>query len=714
MLPSQPGISLRALVLLVLASTLACDRNAPAPTPGDRAPEQVLPGERIAEHMTTDGDWLVSSELEAPLGATRVGVMLDMKPGFDPAPLEARAVFDDGSVGGWRPLVTVWRDAEEPSGSVANADLDIVAPAAQLRLRAHEATHILVLKWSAFVPASEHVVAAAPVGAVDTPGTVGLAAPAALQQGLLAGAKSRAQWNARANSCSSTHSINRASIHHTVTSRSLNGSYPARLRQIQSFHMDSRGYCDVGYHYLITEDGSAWEGRPDNRLGAHVGGGNTGNLGVSFVGCFHTSSCSGLGGAQPPQAMLNAAGALVKTASQTFGFTRNTTTVRGHRDNPGQSTACPGDNLHAQLGYIRTYNGGGTPTPAVGRALGTVWDLSITADAGQSEALGARLAGAVVKVTGGPETTVPADGVWSLDLAPGTYTLTASKAGYANATRQVTVTSGADAWASIGLTPNTTTGNARGTVWDLSVTSDVGQSAELGARLSGAVVRANTGQEVTVPGGEALWTLELPPGSYTLTASLDGYVSATKDVTITLATDSWASIGLSPEPAEEPEPVEPETPEPETPMPTEASVAIFVFDSDEGIDAPVSGALMKVGASVAQTGGDGTAEVAAPLGAAALEVVAEGYKPWRSDVEVTAAGLLLEVALERLPEIPQPEEEPTESIDVAGEPVDLGAQNQGGVQTQSAGGCASTALPRTTPAGLLALLFLALVGRRRR
>ena len=85
-------------------------------------------------------------------------------------------------------------------------------------------------------------------------------------------------------------------VKHTFTPPASGGSIEARIRSIQAYHMDTRGWCDIGYHFLVAGDGQVFEGRPYALLGAHTGGQNSGNIGVSFIGCFHPAVCA----AMPP------------------------------------------------------------------------------------------------------------------------------------------------------------------------------------------------------------------------------------------------------------------------------------------------------------------------------------------------------------------------------------------------------------------------------
>jgi len=62
--------------------------------------------------------------------------------------------------------------------------------------------------------------------------------------------------------------------------------------EIRSWHVDGRGWRDIGYHYVIELDGSIHKGRPlddDHELeafevGAHVRGVNSKSVGICYVG----------------------------------------------------------------------------------------------------------------------------------------------------------------------------------------------------------------------------------------------------------------------------------------------------------------------------------------------------------------------------------------------------------------------------------------------
>lgn len=325
--------SVRLSILLFCCALVAC---SPAPsgvssTSPLEVPEQSLDGLTLAAEPT--------QRLETPAGATRASALVTLE--GDAAPrLFARAI-DEAGEGPWQALEVTWR---EDGMLVAVADLDRVAAAVELRVEGP----VTFLTWSAVVP--EPATALPDVGASRQALTAELAA---------LGVVAREDWGARATRCSDENrSKYRIAVHHTVTAAM--GDPTTNLRGIQSYHMDGRGWCDVGYHFLVSLDGRVWEGRPIHLLGAHVGGHNTGNIGVSFMGCFHpTSDCSSFPPQVPPDEMIAGAASVIAGLAEIYGIPRDAASIKGHRDHTGQSTACPGDHLHARLGDLRSGMAGG-------------------------------------------------------------------------------------------------------------------------------------------------------------------------------------------------------------------------------------------------------------------------------------------------------------------------------------------------------------------
>jgi len=66
-------------------------------------------------------------------------------------------------------------------------------------------------------------------------------------------------------------------------------SSQAKVNEVRNWHT-SKGWSDIGYHYLIDRNGTVVAGRPLDRVGAHVKGHNTGTVGISLFGGFGGSA----------------------------------------------------------------------------------------------------------------------------------------------------------------------------------------------------------------------------------------------------------------------------------------------------------------------------------------------------------------------------------------------------------------------------------------
>jgi hypothetical protein len=57
-----------------------------------------------------------------------------------------------------------------------------------------------------------------------------------------------------------------------------------KTAEIRRWHVEDRGWSDIGYHYLIDRDGTVTEGRSLERTGAHAKNHNTGSVGITLFG----------------------------------------------------------------------------------------------------------------------------------------------------------------------------------------------------------------------------------------------------------------------------------------------------------------------------------------------------------------------------------------------------------------------------------------------
>lgn len=97
----------------------------------------------------------------------------------------------------------------------------------------------------------------------------------------------RAEWSARAPRDRDTVPLSQITefVQHYSTGEELGRDDCAEwVRQIQAFHMDSRGWSDIGYTELVCRHGDVFEGRGLGVIGAHAPGHNAVSVGVCFLG----------------------------------------------------------------------------------------------------------------------------------------------------------------------------------------------------------------------------------------------------------------------------------------------------------------------------------------------------------------------------------------------------------------------------------------------
>jgi len=166
---------------------------------------------------------------------------------------------------------------------------------------------------------------------------------------------------------------------------------------------------------------------------------------------------------------------------------------------------------------------------AVTAATGTLRGKVYQYNAANPADLSASVSGAVVTVSpGGATATTAADGNWVFNLAPGTYTVTATKAGFANNTQTRTVVSGQTVWGSVGLT-TTTMADAQPPVvsiafpmnaaqLDLAVLDVRGTASDDRGAVANVKLSLNGGApaDVAVTGGTFTVQVKLKPGTNTL------------------------------------------------------------------------------------------------------------------------------------------------------------------------------------------------------
>ena len=121
--------------------------------------------------------------------------------------------------------------------------------------------------------------------------------------------------------------------------------------------MNTNGWADIGYNYLIDPKGVVYEGRGggDNVVGAHFCGTNGGTMGTCLLGTYTSENIT-----DTARGRLSALLAWKACASniQVTGSSlhspsgRTLQHISGHRD--GCATECPGGGFYATLPALRT------------------------------------------------------------------------------------------------------------------------------------------------------------------------------------------------------------------------------------------------------------------------------------------------------------------------------------------------------------------------
>ncbi|GFY44497.1 peptidoglycan recognition protein 1 [Trichonephila inaurata madagascariensis] len=164
---------------------------------------------------------------------------------------------------------------------------------------------------------------------------------------------SRAEWGARESLSNETMvtPVPHLFIHHTAMSECDNfASCSQMMRTIQNFHIDDRGWDDIGYNFLIGGDGRVYMGRGWDRVGAHTYGFNRIAVAFSLMGDFSHKL--------PSELMLNATTNLIECAKNENHVVANYK-LHGHRD--AGCTECPGSAFYNLIKTWPHFEGGPIP-----------------------------------------------------------------------------------------------------------------------------------------------------------------------------------------------------------------------------------------------------------------------------------------------------------------------------------------------------------------
>ena len=155
----------------------------------------------------------------------------------------------------------------------------------------------------------------------------------------------------------STHVI----VHHSAAN-TTSSDFAAVVRSYWDFHVNSNGWDDVGYNWLIDPNGVIYEGRGSGLQGAHFSCINGNTTGICMIGNYETATPT----AEAISALENfIAWEVCDKSIDPVGMdvhAPSTTAIHnisGHLDgnnlpNSCGGTVCPGANLYPLLADIRT------------------------------------------------------------------------------------------------------------------------------------------------------------------------------------------------------------------------------------------------------------------------------------------------------------------------------------------------------------------------
>jgi N-acetylmuramoyl-L-alanine amidase/Secretion system C-terminal sorting domain len=174
----------------------------------------------------------------------------------------------------------------------------------------------------------------------------------------------RTQWNCpqgqgQVSGVGTSAAVTHLIVHHS-DGPNTSTNWNATVLSIWNYHVGTNGWSDIGYNWLITPDGTLYEGRGSNSLddnvtGAHFCGTNGSTMGVCMVGTYTSADITAAARAtlnkvlawKCCKANIPPIGTALHSSS---GLTLNR--ISGHRD--GCATDCPGNTFYATLPQLRT------------------------------------------------------------------------------------------------------------------------------------------------------------------------------------------------------------------------------------------------------------------------------------------------------------------------------------------------------------------------
>ncbi|XP_031764359.1 peptidoglycan-recognition protein LB isoform X2 [Galleria mellonella] len=112
----------------------------------------------------------------------------------------------------------------------------------------------------------------------------------------------------------------------------------AAMRAMQNYHQNDQQWVDIGYNFAVGGEGSVYEGRGWDTVGAHAVGYNVFSIGICLIGDWVSEL--------PPPIQLENAKKLIAAGVQ-LGYISPNYNLIGHRQ--ATATECPGESLFREI-----------------------------------------------------------------------------------------------------------------------------------------------------------------------------------------------------------------------------------------------------------------------------------------------------------------------------------------------------------------------------
>lgn len=148
-------------------------------------------------------------------------------------------------------------------------------------------------------------------------------------------------------------SVDHLIVHHAASSN-ISGNWAGVVESIWDFHVNSNGWSDIGYNWLIDPDGIIYEGRGDDIQGAHFCGANSNTAGFCLLGNFTSELPTGPAIASLHEILAwKSCDSNLDPLGSAFHASSNKVipTIAAHRE--GCATECPGETFFPTFPVLR-------------------------------------------------------------------------------------------------------------------------------------------------------------------------------------------------------------------------------------------------------------------------------------------------------------------------------------------------------------------------